>query len=108
VVPLNVKYDANYPAYHYLREPDKIVTHGIATKSNQWSYEEEVRIIKTPAGPYSFAPECLKEVVFGCRMSESSKQELVSYIRDFGFTHAQIWQASCSLTSFQLELQRVS
>src|SRR5437667_11515658 len=28
VIPLNVKYDASYPAYHYLRESDKIVTYG--------------------------------------------------------------------------------
>jgi len=107
-IPLNVTYSKDYPMFAYLEESEKIVAHGIAIKSKQWEYEEEVRIMKEPSGLHKFSGDCLTQVIFGCRMPDNSKNQVLAHIHDYNFKHVEIWEAACSRKSYVLELHRVS
>lgn len=104
LTPLNVRYAADYPTYSYLKEPEKIVTHGIITKSLQWDYEEEVRILKKSPGLHAFKKHCLTEVILGCRMADSDRAVLLEYLKKYGFDHVTVSEAKCSLTSYCLDI----
>ena len=62
-----VKYSKDYPSFDYLTERDQLVNKAMLTKSIQWKYEDEIRVIKTKFGNYPFAKESLKEIIFGCK-----------------------------------------
>ncbi|HUA68056.1 MAG TPA: DUF2971 domain-containing protein [Candidatus Saccharimonadales bacterium] len=80
--PLNIRYQKDYPAFQYLKEPDKIVSHGVITKSELWRYEGEIRIIKNESGKLKFARECLKEVIFGYRSTQADREKLFNFLKN--------------------------
>ena len=50
VFPLNVKYQPDYPDYNHIADSSDPVTPLIRTKSCDWKYEEEVRVVKNSTG----------------------------------------------------------
>jgi hypothetical protein len=102
--PVHVRYDKNYPAFKYLKEPDKIASHGMLTKSELWRYEGEVRVVKENFGKYQFAKECLKEVIFGCRIDPANRDAIIQYLKKYGYDGVSLKEANPSKTSFAIEI----
>ena len=74
---LDVVYAPDYPKLNVCDKPDvEFVKQCVRTKSVDWAYEEEWRIIYTETGPQSFRPEDeeLRGVIFGAHISENNKQ----------------------------------
>jgi hypothetical protein len=101
--PFNVLYVDNYPNFNYLTEPDKILNHGMLSKSTLWAYEQEVRILKNTAGPHQFAKQCLTEVLLGAKMSDADKTSLLGYLKTYGYTHVKVKQAVVSHSRYALD-----
>ncbi len=106
--PIPITYSENYPAFRFLTEPEKILTHGMATKSKQWVYEGEIRIVKNVIGNHSFAPECLTEIILGSRISSQNKNVILGFLTDPKFRDVQIFQAKCSKIKYGLDLTKIS
>jgi Protein of unknown function (DUF2971) len=69
---------------------DDAFVKSVFTKSEDWSYEKEWRILRkvSEVGPdrfidLSFPPEELVAIYLGCRVSESSKEEIIAAARTF-------------------------
>jgi Protein of unknown function (DUF2971) len=85
----------------------------IYTKSVEWQYEEEYRLVIPrfiPAGKtnemLSFYPEELVAVYFGCRIDEQQKQELTILAREVN-SKTQFYQASMARREYALEWERI-
>jgi hypothetical protein len=76
-----VNYSRDYPEYDYLTNKNDFVNQMFFTKSEDWAYEGEVRVLKNINGNYSFHPKSLKEVIFGCKISGGDKSTLTKLIK---------------------------
>lgn len=105
--PIHPNYVSDYPAFKYLTENDKILTHGMFSKSKLWDREEEIRIIKrqSPSGLYKFSKKCLTQVIFGCKTEDAERNKLIKYLKDYGYDHVRLKRAVPSKISYALEIQ---
>jgi hypothetical protein len=101
-----VIYTKDYPEYDYLTNKDDFVNQMFFTKSEDWKYEEEVRILKDNKGNFKFIPNCLKEVIFGCKIPEGDKKTLVKIIGNY-YPNAKLTQAVKHDSKFGLEFQEI-
>jgi hypothetical protein len=107
-LPLHVRYETNYPAYRYLTEPDRIVSHGLLTKSSLWSYEQEIRVIKNRQGLHSFSEQALVEIVLGCRIEAPNRTRIFQYLRDYGYNHVVVSEATPSSSRYELDIRQIA
>jgi len=66
-----VKYDKIVPSTNFANFEIKDIIDLFCTKSEDWAYEEEVRQIFDVKSQYVEYPGVLKEIIFGCRTTES-------------------------------------
>ena len=82
--PVPVRYSKQYPVVNFIR--DKRMTVGrktCLTKARQWKYEQEWRMVDVNGpGPHQFLPQCLRGVIFGCRMLEKHKEMIREWCRN--------------------------
>ena len=77
-------------------------------KHDVWSYEEEYRLFLTrdrtllPAGLYSFGPEALISVIFGCRATDECISFIKSVTKDI--THLRYYRAVREPNRFGVKL----
>jgi hypothetical protein len=107
-----VEYKDGKPAFH----PDfhggpTFMNHLLrvaSTKSKDWSYEEEARLIfpRGIPGADDFFPvstECICSVVIGCRCPTATRMRVKAILDDPGYMHVSLWQAKLSADAFKLE-----
>jgi hypothetical protein len=65
----------------YYKEGEGALLNWVYTKSNVWSYEEEIRLFSpTYNGPLSFEPSGVKEILFGCRIKQDVIEETIKKV----------------------------
>ena len=88
------------------------------TKSSDWAYEEEMRMIANPeiadrlgAGAdgeniylYRFPPECVREVILGIRVDRAERDQIVSVVRE-KYDQAKLFQAKLNPERFNLDIE---
>ncbi len=77
-----VKYSERYPIVNPITDNDIVrMEKSLLTKSLEWKYERERRIIEYHAGPgvKRFPAHLLSAVIFGCRMSDEYKSKIRSW-----------------------------
>ncbi len=91
------------------------------TKSADWGYEQEMRILADPGSAnrriarenqadiclFSFARDAVKEIVIGARMPTDSLQRFVE-IWQMTYSHAELYLASLNPTSFTVDVKPVT
>ncbi|MFW5426882.1 MAG: DUF2971 domain-containing protein [Methylophagaceae bacterium] len=108
-----VTYEEEYPKLHpdiFINNDIKTYNEGliktlVATKSRQWSYEDETRYIKTAkdggSGVYKFKGKKLKEVVIGAYTSTEDKKELLDVLSKH-MPWVNIYQAKLSKYKYEV------
>jgi hypothetical protein len=78
------------------------------TKSPDWSYEKEWRILDFENGPGArdFPPECLSAVILGCRIPDEEREKVLGWIRAFP-TPVTALQPKAASNQFRMELSEV-
>lgn len=101
--PVQVKYDTHYMDFDVL---SGILLNVLRRKSPEWKYEDEYRIIKTDhQGLWKIKPDCLVEIIFGCRTSEEDKNEIKMIAATSGFTNVKFSEARMKRDSYGLEIR---
>lgn len=61
---------------------DTEIKKAILTKSDDWDYEEEVRMVEyqRPPGPRSFQPSYLTSITLGLKISDAHKQAIIDIV----------------------------
>ena len=101
-----VIYTKDYPEYNYLKDKNDFVNHMFFTKSNEWTYEGEVRVLKIKKDNYKFNNKCFKELIFGCNVTENDKKTVTKIVRQY-YPNAIIKQAIKNNLMFQLEFKEI-
>ncbi len=91
----------------------RIILHWIITKSHHWKYEKEVRaIIKNNSNKllkdgnnyyYEIEKDWIKEIVFGCKVSDKVVEKTIKLIRKSGFKNILIKKMFINPDNFSLE-----
>lgn len=103
LVPVPVDYNEHYIEFNMLNSDLLSV---LRRKSPDWKYEDEYRIIKTDhQGLWKIKPECLVEIIFGCRTSEEDKKEIKKLAASSGFTNVKFLEARMKRDSYGLEIR---
>lgn len=101
-----VIYTKEYPEYDYLTNKNDFVNQMFFTKSEEWEYEGEVRILKDKSGNYEFNANSLKEVIFGCKISDGDKKTLIKIIKNY-YPNTKLLQATKNESKFGLEFNEI-
>ncbi|MDR6462676.1 DUF2971 domain-containing protein [Chryseobacterium sediminis] len=80
-----VRYQSHYDdIWAWLHTDEEVVDRILFSKSSDWQYEDEYRIIRESIGAEKFNPDSLKEIIFGSKMSENDRLEIIEECRKSG------------------------
>lgn len=94
-IPVKVDYPRNYPQFDYfsLRKSEYgLPQFFVGTKSNDWAYENEIRIVKPKSqfennrGKILFKKDSLVEVIFGYKCGAEKANEIKNEMLRIGYT----------------------
>lgn len=104
VYPLPVNYRDDYPDYNHLGNRQTLVNDIVLSKSNDWSYEQEIRVLKIHEnGLIPFKKNALIEIIFGCKTPKREIDEIISLSVTKGYT-IKFKQAKKKNREFALEI----
>lgn len=92
-IPLIVNYSSKYPIINLWKNMEEFIDILIKTKSNDWEYEEEIRVHKTPYGFYKFNKESLVGISFGCKAESKEINRVIALAKTNGYAHLQFYKA---------------
>jgi len=79
----------------------------INTKSDKWRYELEYRMVRFSNGLLKIAPEAIKEIIIGQKMSASDKTMLFSILENAALKHIKKKIAEFSHNSYSMNIKNV-
>ena len=94
-IPVKADYPREYPIFDYLelrKKIDDLAQFLVGTKSIDWKYENEIRIVKTKQncekfrGEISFNKTCLIEAIFGYKTDPQIIDNLKTLIQLLGYS----------------------
>ena len=106
--PLKVKYQKTYePVNFFGRTTDlEYIKYVLATKSSDWDYEQEIRILKDSIGEFNFKKSIINKVYFGCRCAEPEKQRIKSLFKSNGYQNIKFFEAKEAYGKFKLNFNK--
>lgn len=103
--PIQVRYTDTYEPTNYFNDQHSAITQIISTKASCWSYEEEVRIIKSDiSGSVSLNPKAIRRVIFGCKSDADFMSRIQKLCSTPELEHVSFSQFKISHGKFTLEL----
>lgn len=81
------------------------VTKLLNTKSKEWEYEDEYRMVKSLAANkiFTFEDNIIEEVILGLNMTEPHKEEILEIVKN-KFPEVKLFQATKDLNEFKLNI----
>lgn len=105
--PIKVIYKQEYPKIDFSSKNEREMMYSV--KSDDWAYEDEIRVIKLKSKTYPFPPKTLKSVIFGCRASKDNIRKVRDIIKnDPDLNHIRIKIASTDKYSFKVNIHDLS
>lgn len=116
-IPLKVEYPTNFPKTSFIKEQDKIKKYKFmfGTKSRDWEYEKEVRVIKEKwrftkyRGNIKFKKAALNAIYFGYKTNSEdicTTKTLIRYCGS-GYNHVKLYGSKLKEGNFGLEFYEI-
>ena len=95
-IPLKVNYPDHYPTFDYLsirKNQEELIQFFMGTKSIDWKYENEIRIVKYKQytdyfrGKINFNKSSLVEVIFGYKIDKDTISNLKTLIQGISYNN---------------------
>ena len=109
---LNVKYTNELKPNNYFEDPLKAVVEWLRTKSHEWRYEDEIRIVFSPfqeskgkLGLVSFDLSVIEEIYFGCNVTENNEEKIIDKIKQKGLK-STFYKVSLNENKYKLEVNK--
>ena len=100
-----VQYQTNYPQVHLHDDPELHVRSFLLTKAQNWSYEQEWRIIETDGpGEKAFPENLLVGVILGVRMQPEDRDFVIDLVKQRK-SPVEIYQVNIKEGSFLLDIK---
>lgn len=112
-LPVTVAYSDKYPEFgpEMLKNDDDLIKSTIGSKSDVWSYEEEIRYIKLAreggCGLYKFSREKIKEVILGACISDENASDIKGVLKA-RLPWVKLFQTKISNSKYKLERVEIS
>jgi len=103
-----VKYSTNYPKFDYLKQRNKLAESMLLTKSLDWNYEQEIRVITGKSGAQHFQKDCLKEIIFGCKATDLEIEKIKEILLNYGYKNVRFRKVELSPSKFKIKLVNIS
>ena len=105
---LEVKYSHVFPTTRVVDSYLDRMTAMVLTKSNDWHYEKEWRIIEHNSGPgiQKFDAIDLREIIFGCRTEKHDIDKVIKWVKD-GKSKPVFYKAEIRKGEFALDIQAI-
>lgn len=101
-----VKYSENFEKVKYFSDDPYSIYHLVFSKSDNWSYEKEIRaFIMIHNGKVEFEIDNLEEIIFGCKIEKDEIENIKKIIDKFGYKHIKFKQAIKTNSSFKLNIK---
>lgn len=104
---LTVNYGTTFPVYDFFANSDKEIINSVLHKYQDWSYEDEKRIV-IPSGSnkwYKFEPRALTKILIGSRTSDAQISKLLEIIElrnKAGMPKIRLLKAKQHLDSYKI------
>ena len=106
LVPLPVEYNSDYIEFDALNSN---IAELIRRKSEDWSYEDEYRIVKTNFhGLKKVKRAALKEIIFGCRTKKEEKETIMKEASLHGFTNVKYSESRMDSSAYRLTIDEMT
>ncbi len=113
--PLVVKYKKEQPLLSYLKDRDKFIIDLLTIKSDDWSYENEYRLIEdndideTKGGKlYPIPPSSVKAIYFGCQCNEGDIKKIIGIAKE-KFPHTvRFYKMKLNSKNYKLDSEEIS
>jgi len=95
-IPVKVEYSPDYPYLNYIKtfkDRSKLAIDTLGRKSNDWLYEQELRIVSHIHGANPVSKKALTKVILGCRSKSDEINAIIRTVRDSGLDHVEFEQA---------------
>ena len=81
----------------------------LTTKSDKWSYEEEVRLFNYKKKEIiSFEQELVKEIIFGCKVEESEITKTIQNLKIKGYSQSEFYKMVKVKNCFKLNKEKIN
>ena len=95
-----VNYVDQLPVYNHFTVRDELLNKVILSKTNDWKFEQEIRVVKVPSEmktkkdgqAFSFNPLSLKKVIFGYKAKKETIDEYIKLCYQNGLNHVRFTQ----------------
>lgn len=101
--PVKVVYEQDYPKINFsnVEETKKIYS----TKSLDWAYEQEIRVMKLRVGLHTINPSAIKSIILGCKTPQKDIDKIIQIISsDQNLQHIALKRAVPDKYSFKLNI----
>lgn len=88
----NVHFSDEQGRSFYNKQVDAMLQIGLFTKSQDWKYEQEFRIISSP-GSHSFSASALQEVIVGAKTSKADEEKIRELLSVREYSHVKLKKA---------------
>jgi hypothetical protein len=100
-----VEYTDEFKPLNYFQNKDDALMKMAVTKSLEWAYEEEVRVIlPIQNGKQFFNKQALKGIIFGCRTPYKQIEEIKNIVKESGYGDIYYKKAAMERNRFQLTI----
>ena len=109
LLPIPVRYSVDRPHIEVGTESDRdLLNKVLLTKSLDWQYEEEERVIDHERGPgirHYRRDEILCSVIAGMKMSENNFRHLTSLVTELALPNLVLYKAHAMDSEYKLEVK---
>lgn len=77
-----MKYKDEYGVLRYLDNPNRVIEEIFLSKSIEWKYEDELRVISNKVGLKSYNKDALSAIYFGCKTEEKDIDKIIKIVND--------------------------
>lgn len=99
-LPFLVRYEPQYPVINYLKNEDELSKLIVETKSKDWEYEQEMRVLKRNPGFYSFNKDMIIEIEFGFRVDENKRNRIIKLAKSKGYDNVKFYRTEIKKNEF--------
>ncbi|NIJ46260.1 hypothetical protein FHR24_002744 [Wenyingzhuangia heitensis] len=85
------------------------INYWLNTKSNDWEYEGEIRIVSRDMPEYSkFNSEVVKEIIFGLKVPSEKVKNKIKELQLYGYEHVKFYQMKEIENEFRIEKKLIN
>jgi hypothetical protein len=105
-----VEYKDTYPCLRYVDNGENAIIKFLLTKSTEWSYEKEWRILTGPGvngkGRKKYNNSVLNGIIFGCRARDEDINHVILACRDKSLS-LKFYKSVQADMRYELEIQEI-